>query len=111
MKTSSQAKWFNCVSIFSAVILLSLIPLCYVFRNPGGVSDAWYICAYGTLGLAVFNIIALKALWRGKVCHRLGIYLSLGVVIGMAFILLNSWQGQQQYNYWAHKSIDYLDPF
>jgi len=110
MNTSSQAKWFNCISIISAALLLSLIPSCFAFQSPGGVSLAWYISAYGTIGLAIFDIIALKMLWRGKAYSRLGLYISFGVIIGMVFILLNAWQGQQQYDYWAHKSIDYLDP-
>ena len=91
MKTSAPFKWLNLLSLVYAVCLVIFLPVTYSFRSPGDVSAAWFFYALATGGLIALNWFGLKAFRHHKQSKRLGLYVSTGVAVGVAFLLLNVW--------------------
>ncbi len=109
MNTSTQGKWLNGVSLAYALFLVLFLPVTFRFKSPGNVSSEWFFCALATGGLIILNGFGLKALWHDKYSKRLWLYVSTGVAVGVAFMLLNVWQEQQQFDLWSHRSIRYFE--
>lgn len=110
MKTSNRAKQWNEVALFVALLLMLFLPAAGKLRSPGTVCNEWFICAFTAAGLLFLSGYGLKTLWRERWTKRLGLYVSCGVAIGTCFMLLNIWQEQRQFDYWAHRGMSYFIP-
>ncbi len=109
MNKSSQGKWLTRVSLVYALFLLLFLPATFKLRSPGSVCSEWFICAFATAGLIILNGFGLIALWHSSSNKRFWLYISMGVAVGIALMLLNVWQEQEQFDLWSHRAIRYFD--
>ena len=107
MSTVNRSVWFNLASVWVTVFLLIFLPVADKFRSPGGVEEGWYECVFAAIGLLLLDVVGLKALWRAKWTNRLWLYVSIGVAVGVLFLLLHLWQEAKQFDYAAHGGKGY----